>query len=976
MPGRDVSDPMDISNIQASPSLKAHRAFPSRKIERARVIQQPSSASNEQNSAIYTNERINSWIPASAAVNVAPTVAASSTMPLNLTDDFRSWNADPILKNRDFASRMNGGRDAYSSTQDNSIQDSPITSNLTPPKATKLVEEELREFSPTPPKAAKQVEEESRDFSDNRTDSFKTAHENISSDGEAGEAMFADSPSMHASRKKWLKDSGLGKSKNIGLGLGLDTDEDSASTPGMETPKPKKERESEDFIAFDGAWGGNTPERIHDQLKSDLRRAKVEATPLVTDQHASPPTDSDGLFNAAVERSPSINGSKESPGHASPTNSLERQVEQDGLPLSKEMEQIDAEIEEVNRNRLSQASTNSTVVAAMVFDCTPQRRQTLRHTGKMQDSSSSSITGKRSSMDSNASTPRSLKRSDRKHEVTLRQSFSADRQPSVRTISTKRNSVNNPLIVIPDRRSSLRSSVTSGQPLSKTFSTTSKQQSSRPTTAPEEATSYFDVPREDHNQTVSVIIQQARAVKQEDMVDKAMLSPLAGVTPGLASNALSTATSMTSNGMRTHYVPQSPPIQREGNVSDSATGEASNKRSDPAVTGDWSNFRPHPTMVTPFSLRSQTSSTPGTLEVNEATALSIHPHTNKSILVIQEIAGKDKSKREQSAIIAGNANIAIPAALNPMTVNPGPAMPQPIDSPLQNPRDPPLPPDIINVIPPTPANVPPPLEDIGKAPAPVKTGRFSNLKRAVSARRYSDVLGSSLTRRLSERYSGGPRFSFAEDDEKESRLHPSWRPRRLYGGGDHDNDSESEFGNDGLLPSSRASRDSRPGTQNQGPPSRSMSLSNRLSSRLRSGSLRRPRRASSVSAAARPATQPLPYEVVDTSVHRRQPLVRRLTGSLRLPRPHRPQPDFEFLNSRQDDAINSNVRRTPGTGYQLQFSGFRGIWEKMEKRREAKEEEKREARSDKLKEQINVVGPEEGPMGNMRLQHEAGSSHF
>ena len=79
------------------------------------------------------------------------------------------------------------------------------------------------------------------------------------------------------------------------------------------------------------------------------------------------------------------------------------------------------------------------------------------------------------------------------------------------------------------------------------------------------------------------------------------------------------ATSMTSNGMRTHYVPQSP-IQREGIVSESATGEASNKRSDPAITGDWSNFRPHPAMVTPFSLTSQTSSTPGTLEVNEATA--------------------------------------------------------------------------------------------------------------------------------------------------------------------------------------------------------------------------------------------------------------------------------------------------------------------------------------------------------------------
>lgn len=965
MPGRDVSGTMDISNIQASPSLKAHRAFPRRKVDRATATQQPPSTSNEQNSASasFTNERINSWIPASASVKLVPTVEASTT--LTSADHFRSWNADPILRNRNFTSRMNGVHDANPSTHD-----SPANSNLTPLKAAKQA-------------PIQHVEAVSRDFSDSRTDSFKTAHENISSDGEASEALVAESPSMYASRKKWLKESGLGRSKNIGLGLGLDTDEDSVSTPGMETPKPKKERESKEFVAFDGAWGGETPERIHDQLKSDLRRAKVEATPLVTDQYASPPTGSNGVFNPAGERSSTVNGSEESPGHPSPTNSLEREAEQDPWPLSKKTEHIDAEIEEVNRNRLSQASTNSTVVAAMVFDRTPQRRQTLRHTGKMLDSSSSSITGKRSSVDSNTSTPRSLKRTDRRlqhPEVTLRQSFSADRQLSVRTVSTKRNSINNPLIVIPDRRSSLRSSVTSGQPPSKTFSTTSRQQSSRPTTAPEEATNYFDVPRDDHRQAVSVVIHQPRAVKQEDMVDKEVLSPLAVIasTPsGLTSNALSTATSMTSNGMKMHYLPHSPPIQREGIVSEPATAEASNKKSDPAITGDWSNFRPQPAMVTPFSLRSQDSSTPGTLEVNEATALSIHPHTNKSILVIQEIAGKDKTKpREQSAIIAGNANIAIPGALRPTAVNQGPAKPQPIDSPLQNPREPPLPPDIINVIPPTPANAPPPLEDIGKAPAPVKAGRFSNIKRAVSTRRYSDVLGSSLTRRLSERYSGGQRFSFADDDEKESRLHPSWRPRRFYGGGDHDSDSESEFGNDGFLPSSRSSRDSRPNTRDQGPPSRSTSLSNRFSSRFRSGSLRRPRRASSVSAVTRPATQPLPYEVVDTSVRRHQPLVRRLTGSLRLPRRHRPQPNFEFINSHQDKAVNSNEGRMPDAASRVPLVGFRGIWEKIEKRRETKEEEKREARSDRLKEQINVVGPGEAPVSSKMRQQKGASSLF
>ena len=93
-------------------------------------------------------------------------------------------------------------------------------------KASPLMQNSPPTPETTQPKRAKQVpmqndEPSTRNVSDSRTDSFKTAHENISSESEA---LAVDSPSMRASRKRWLQDSGITMPKNIGLGLGLETD--------------------------------------------------------------------------------------------------------------------------------------------------------------------------------------------------------------------------------------------------------------------------------------------------------------------------------------------------------------------------------------------------------------------------------------------------------------------------------------------------------------------------------------------------------------------------------------------------------------------------------------------------------------------------------------------------------------------------------------------------------------------------------
>ena len=564
---------------------------------------------------------------------------------------------------------------------------------------------------------------------------------------------------------------------------------------------------------------------------------------------------------------------------------------------------------------------------------------------------------------------RSLRRGSQKlqsHDENLRQSFVAGQQRDERVLHS-RFGAPMPLTVIPDRLSSLHSSSTGSKPLSKTFSAHSQHQSSRPTTAPEETVSYFDMSRRDYRQTVSVVIQQARPLDKNEKIMHDLTPPATNEAspPSFpTSSTLSRTTSVNSAAMKNQQMPATPSAQQLLTGLDPDAQPVQNN-SDPTVTGDWSAFRPRSTMVTPFSLRSAHSSTPGTLEVNEATALSIHPHTNKSILVIQEIANTDSSKpREQSTIIAGNASIAIPAALAPV-IQQKPISRRLTDSPLQNPRDPPQPPDFIKIIPPTPANVPSSSDNSRQTNDSAKPNRMSapltSIRRTLSARRYSEALKTPLARPfLSKRVGGSQRFSSSEGEERESRLHPSWRPRQNSCGQSLDSDRESEFGNDRVLTAEKSISHSRP--------RRTVSLTNRITGKLHRASLRLPQGPSSTNETFRISRQPLPYEVADDAAKGSQHLTRRLTGSFKLSRARRPRsfsagswssrPRYEFVYSDERSEASTVRHSVPRQGYPIHSVRFRGMLDSFKKRREMKEEGKREARRDWLKGQIDFVGPE------------------
>ncbi|KAL1596524.1 hypothetical protein SLS60_009171, partial [Paraconiothyrium brasiliense] len=234
--------------------------------------------------------------------------------------------------------------------------------------------------------------------------------------------------------------------------------------------------------------------------------------------------------------------------------------------------------------------------------------------------------------------------------------------------------------------------------------------------------------------------------------------------------------------------------------------------------------------TTPFS---QFSDTP--IEVSEATAVSIYPHNNNSLLVVQQVARASQQPQELRDI-ANEAHYATPnveeleepstppffdASEGPQTHLQNPTLTfEPstppmqidlptftaVDSPLKNPRKPPEPP-VIKFIPPTPAEE---LERqlVPGPPGPPKQSD-SHPQRRLSlkqrARRYSDNFISPFLARASSMrgrsasvsHHGHGQVQIPTVNDEDGSLHPFWRPRGFWDGFEEDSDSESD---DGVLP--------------------------------------------------------------------------------------------------------------------------------------------------------------------------------
>lgn len=912
MPGKDLGVGVDVLPPLNLGSLKGHKILPRRKIisndaDYGRPIRQERRMRRKSEQISYSSaERVKSWIPEASPIQVIPVVGIPLTPPINFRDDFQSWINDVALRGRDFT----GTRTSDSPGTTPLVQQSPPTPETTPPKTYRTRTAASRSST--------------YNTSDSRTDSFKTAQENQSSDDES---QARDSPSNHPARKKWLRATGLSKHKDVGLGLGLESDDEEPTPREMNSKHVSKHR---DFGTFDGTWDASDEDRQEGGSQED--HSSATSVPYDRRPHrrskmaALPNLDSPTLGQEAessLKKTLSLRQRVEKSRHSLPTAPTENFAERIYWPLKEDYFDADTESRDMNNNRLSQASTTSTVVEAMVIQSPPRRRQTLRHTVKMEDMNSSTPPppSNRNSLNSNerSSLRQRLRRSGSPDQELRKSYASADTPESVGSNPSKARQDIVPAIAFPDRLSSLQSSASGSKHLSRTFSLNSRQQSSRPTTAPEESVGYFDVPPRRDRRTMSVVIHPPKSSKSECNAEKGIEPPaLAQVSsPSVpTSSEVSRTTSVTSAGMGTHYDPPTPADQPHATLYLSDPPDEHNLSVD-RNTGEWSAIRPRSTLVTPFSLRSAHSSTPGTLEVNEATAISIYPHTNKSILVIQQMAGgSESSPREQSAIIAGNANIALPGSITPIIHHQSPPR-QVLNSPPQNPSDAPQPPDL-RVIAPTPANGGPSFEATPPmSNTPARTNRFSapitSIKHAISSRRLSGSFVSPFARTFSLRGTASTprrRRTVADIPEPGSKLHPFWRPRGFWDDVE-DSDSDEEFGNTGFLTGSRRPSQSIKETT----PRRTASLRRRLRGSLRLPHSPQRLRRLSVSSEM---NQDL-YELVNTNngrdheeskrdgvlirpmfqgdkerkngttPRRTMSLTRRLTGSLQLPHPARRQ---------------------------------------------------------------------------------------
>ncbi|EFQ94505.1 hypothetical protein CFE70_004608 [Pyrenophora teres f. teres 0-1] len=233
---------------------------------------------------------------------------------------------------------------------------------------------------------------------------------------------------------------------------------------------------------------------------------------------------------------------------------------------------------------------------------------------------------------------------------------------------------------------------------------------------------------------------------------------------------------------------------------------------------------------TPFSQFSDT------VEVTEATAVSIYPHNNNSLLVVQQMSRGNSMIQERRQLTTDThmkpqGGDEVPISPTPPfvdatesiaehckeapsqpTLNFEPStppmqieLPQPhgVDIPLQNPRSPPKPPKIM-FIPPTP------MEELENQLPPGPPGSpqrsDSNPQRRLSvlqrARRYSGNLITPILARASNRSRNNESQSQNQQNsrvpsvaDEDGTLHPFWRPRGFWDGF---SDSESESEESGL----------------------------------------------------------------------------------------------------------------------------------------------------------------------------------
>ena len=894
---------MEVVAFPKSAALTAHKLLPRRQVWSDRAMRwsleelELETARRKTYPARDRSWQIQSWIPEPPHVEVNGMPRLPLTPP-PLNRDQQS--PDSLELSRFKGSEIHGnhpGRSSELSTPVN--QRSPPTPEVTPPG------KRARSKKSTPPTTSL--------LPSSRAESFKTAREQLSSESDDEDCQTSPPPLERSLRQRWLHHTEAGGSRTVGLGLDLEPIKDKPPTITTQQVVANGRH----LGLFDVAWGSSA-EEVNDNSSSATELGPQHSTSLRCNLsmeqrtvHNAPRSSPPKTDDFSLRQGPSLRERIQKNKHSPPAASIERFAEQIHWPAHDSVD-IDTKMRQIDNRRLSQMSATSTVVEAMVVDTSPRRQHTLRHTNKNASLRTVSLpqdVSNRSSLVSNDSMRQHAPRATLHISGDNRSSTASDTVAITDSGPAKTRLQTIPQPVTPLRRSSLRSS--SKKRHSRALSPTAGSgNSSRPANA-----------ANTHGLPIGKLRPKTGSIASSTALGPGGVKPRENthVIPTRSSSLsaptsknVSRTTSLTSTSLHAHDVPHNvqqdlqyhqPRLTIELTPDEDHHSECSEKLS----PDDLSALQPQSRLVTPFSMVSAQSSTPGTLEVNEAKMVNLYPHNNKSIFIVEQTARRGSQQRPETHSTTAETTItSVPHTdHSPPTIH----QPQPVDSPLRHPRDAPQPP-ALTIIPPTP--IPPlgtPTTEAPPATGSSSSRRLSTLRRALSARRYSDSFITPITRSLNRRNTLNHHRPATDDQIADNKLSPFWRPRGFW---NDLSDSESDFGND--MP-----RKSRP--RSSPTAKRSSTLSRKF------GSLRLPSR--------RSTSSPPNTNTIFNTLRRRK--------------------SYDFVQDNRNAGLQGAGLRS---GYQVSLVSMgRQVRDGFEKRRARREEERREKEREKLRGKIGrVVG--------------------
>ncbi|KAI0528286.1 hypothetical protein F5B22DRAFT_584483 [Xylaria bambusicola] len=712
------------------------------------------------------------------------------------------------------------------------LQRSPPTPDVTPPQVGRRPKAFRPNLSDRLPSKA---------TVDSRTESFKTARESPTS---SDEEKTTPRPCMPSTRT-WQNAEGRRvepkprNQRDAGLGLRLDVDDDLI-------PRTRQE-----FFAFDGEWASNSDveQEWDDNLSRNVTVRKRRVNPredrrteVIEDVMVTPTNATRALRSVSLhERVQTAPSPQYFPSEFSSKSRSRWTTSTSGSSSSTDFRRSSG---------MSSKSTVSTVVEAILVDVPTRQQKTLRHVRKQ-----TALRDSTSEFSPPSSTSTSVRQMESSRRPRILGKAPVPRTDSMASTGTV-NSVASrkvrrevwqsggiPVVVIPDRKDSLKSKASRPPSLR---STNSKRSHSVPRSnfsgARDQPVSSDNSRRRGRSMSVTYgsFPNDQLTMDYPPIVPRRTTS-LSAPTSRNTSRAGSRAGSLTAESLKAHnalidqegiQLPQftvepAPHTENTSSRSDqkqlypapsveSHKNETLNQKSLVDHNGDPFFGKRLTAYNTPFSQASvETNGTHSVADIVEALAVNIYPHQNKSVLMVHHMSKSLSSANDKQAEtspvsepeagkITGKPEITTTGPSDGPVTPPQPQLSMDgVDSPLRNPRAPPEPP-AIKFIPATPSGLTPATEQekmLGNYFEETQK-RPSLVRRALSLRKPSDnptprrpsllsrTLSLSKTTRTETAESPGlektqkpivRQYPTADDPPPdESKLHPFWRPADDY----------------------------------------------------------------------------------------------------------------------------------------------------------------------------------------------------